>query len=601
VVSFVSDMKASDTEADSRPCQPSWQRARSNWRWGGLPAAACVAVAILLAATAIWLVALPRLRADQGDQYGLLGTPGGALLLVAVILAVIAFAVAIAANRIFIGGLSILLVIVFERLTVTLITPIPIYPYTYRHIGVIDYILRYRALPLPNVDVYNQWPGFFAAMAWCSSVARVDPVDLAHWFTPVVDVLIAVLVGALALAFRFGMRVALIAAMLAQLLNWVGQDYFSPQAIALTMTIAVLVLLACSPEFPAAGYLSVAIYTAVTATHQLTPVWLTALVSTLAVFKQVGPRWLPAIYAAIELVYVLPRYPLIEQYFDFGNPLHNLTAADSMKVAHHGSAGRVLSVLAQRGLSASMWLLAAICLYVLWKRVGAHWVLGIMTFSAVLVLAQSYGGECILRIFLYSLAGCSVLIATVAADALSHRESGLQVLAGIAVSFGLVAFAAAGLESYFAWFPFVTVTREELDESRRILATNSSSPSIILMAPELGFAERPSADYVRFALIDQYYDTPMDQNSSLLNGPPKPADLEGLESVANSAQSPIYIVLPRRIDSYDKYFGLFKDGTIKGLTDLLSHRPSWVKLIDDSDLLEFEYKVKPSKRDAKSH
>ena len=46
-----------------------------------------------------------------------------------------------------------------------------------------------------------------------------------------------------------------------------------------------------------------------------------------------------------------------------------------------------------------------------------------MTFSAVLVLGQSYGGECILRVFLYALAGCSVLLATAVAGALSHRES----------------------------------------------------------------------------------------------------------------------------------------------------------------------------------
>jgi len=363
----------------------------------------------------------------------------------------------------------------------------------------------------------------------------------------------------------------------------------------LMMTIAILVLLAWSHEFPAAGYLSVAIYTAVVAIHQLTPVWLTALVTALAIFRQVSPRWLPAVYAVIEIVYVIPRWSYIKEDSYLSNPLSNVTASETLKVVQPALDGRVFSMFVERGLSASMWLLAAICLYVLWKRIGVPWALGIMTFSAVLVLVQSYGGECILRVFLFSLAGCSVLLATVVADALSHRENGHRVLAGITASLALITFAAAGLQSYFAWWPFLTITREELNESRRILAANIGSPTITVMAPGVDFPLRPSADYVRFALVDQDYDLPMDaMNVDLLNGPPKPADLDALELAANSARRPIYIVLPRRIYAYDDYFGVFKPGTIPGLIDSLSHRPGWVRRIDDSDLLEFEYKIRSS-------
>lgn len=581
----------SDPAVGERQSQPNELQARSSWRWSGWLAAPYVGIAILLVAAATWLVALPRLRADPGGQYGLLATPGGALLLTAVTLAIIAFVVSIAANRMFIGGLSILLVILFERLTVTLITQVPIYTYTYQHIGVIDYIVKHHTLPLPKVDVYNQWPGFFAAMAWFSSVAHVDPVDVAHWFTPLLDVLTAVVVAALAIALRFGTRVALTAAMLAQVLNWVGQDYFSPQALALVITIAILVLLAWSHEFPAAGYLSVPMFTAVTATHQLTPVWLTALAVALAIFRQISPRWLPAAFAAIEIVYVVPRFPYITHYAWFSNPLNNLTAKNAIKVASHPSDGRTFSLLVDRGLTLSVWLLAVISLCVLWKRFGVPWALGILTFSSGMVLGQSYGGECIIRVFLYSLAGCSVLVGIFIVDALCHRESRLQVLAGIAASLVLIAFAAAGLQCYFAWWPFVTITREELDESRRILATNNDSAMIMVLAPQAGWPTRPSANYVRFALADPNYDRPLnDMNTDLLNGPPKPAVLDRLERYATDNRGSVYVVLPRRIYAYDEYFGVFANGTLPGLIDSLSHRPGWVRTIDDSDLLEFEYK-----------
>lgn len=579
-----------DTEVAGRQCQPSRQRARSSWRWSGLPAASYVPAAILLVAAATWLVALPRLRADPGGQYGLLATPGGALLLTAVILAIIAFASSIAANRMFIGGLSVLFVIVFERVTVTLITPLPIYTYTYQHIGVIDYIWKYRALPLPRVDLYNQWPGFFGTMAWFSSVTHVDPVDVAHWFTPLVNVLMAVVVAALGLALGFGERVALTAALLAVVLNWVGQDYFSPQAVALFMTIAILVLLASSHEFPAAAYLSLPIFAGLTATHQLTPVWATALCTALAIFRQISPRWLPAAYAAIDITYVIPRYPYIKHWAWFSNPLHNLTASASLKTLSHPSEGRIFTTLVQRGLSASAWLLAAIALYVLWKRVGVPWALGIMTSSAVLVLGQSYGGESILRVFLYSLTGCSVLVATLVADALSRRENGRQVLVGIAATLLLISFGAAGLQSCLGWWPFLTITREQLNESRRVLAVNDHAKLVSLIAPGVGWPLRPSADYVKFALADKFYDNSMDDlNISLLNGPPKPEDLDALERGANSKQSPIYIAVPYQTYAYDQYFGVWKPGTISGLIDLLSHRPGWVREIDDSEILEFKY------------
>ncbi|WP_142281361.1 hypothetical protein [Mycobacterium palustre] len=576
-------------EVAEEQCLPSSQRARSFPRCSGLPAA-YAALATLLVATVIWLVALPRLRADQGGQYGLLATPGGALLLAAVTLAVIAFAVSIAANRGFTAGFAVLLVILFERLTVTLIAPLPIYTYTYQHIGVIDYILKYRALPLPRVDLYNQWPGFFGLMSWFSSVAHVDPVDVAHWFTPLVDVLIAVVVASLGLALGFGLRVALTAAMFAQVVNWVGQDYFSPQAVALFMTIAMLVMLASSNEFPAAGYLSVPIFAALTATHQLTPVWVTGLCTALAIFRQVSPRWLPAAYAMIEIAYVIPRYPYIKHWAYFSNPLHNLTASGSLKVVGRPSDGRIFNQFVQRGLSASVWLLAAICFYLLWKRIGVQWALGLMTCSSVLVLGQSYGGECILRVFLYSLVGCSILLATFVADALSNYENGRQILTAIAASVLLITLTAAGLQSYFSWWSVVTVTQEELDASRRMLAENSHAKLVTMIAPQAGWPMRPSADYVRLALADKFYDNSLDDlNISLLNGPPKPEDFAALERDANSKQSPIYFALPHQLYAYDEYFGVFKPGTISGLIDLLSHRPGWVREIDDADILEFKY------------
>ena len=190
-----------------------------------------------------------------------------------------------------------------------------------------------------------------------------------------------------------------------------GRDCFSPQALVLVITIRLWLLLASWREFPAAAYLSVPVFAGLTATRQLTPVWAMAVCAALLPSSGRSARdGCPQRTPAIEIACMIPRYPYIKHWAWFSNPLHNLTASASLKTVSHPSDGRIFTTLVQVGLSASAWLLAAIALYVYENHRGVPWTLGIITSSAVLVLGPSYGGESILRVFLYSLTGCSVLI-----------------------------------------------------------------------------------------------------------------------------------------------------------------------------------------------
>jgi hypothetical protein len=552
-----------------------------------------IAAGVLFSAFAIWLLALPLLRRDPGRQYGLLATRGGLLLVTATILAVTGFFVAIVMRRMVTAAVAILVVIATERVTVTLITEVPNYAWTYKHIGVVDYIIKNGVLPSLTFDIYSQWPGFFTGTAWFSSITRLDLVEAAHWFAPVAATLTTVMVAPLALGLGLSLRGAFTAAMVAQVLNWVGQDYFSPQAIALILAIAVLALLAHSKDSPAAGYVSLPIFAVSVSVHQLTPVWICTVAVALALFAQMRPRWLAVLYFLIVAIYLIPRRESIEEYgwLTGFNPFANSDPA----VNNRGSDGRVFTILVERGLALSMWLLAAICFIVIWRGVAARWAAGIMAFSSMLLLfGQNYGGEAIFRVYLYSLAGCAVFLAAFLALPLCMERRGRLLRPIVAAWLAMIGFAVAGMQGYYGSWSYVTITRSQLEQSRWLLATNQAGTLMTVPAPA-GWPTRVSADYVRHAVVNPWYDVVPDPlEDSLLTGRPTSESLERLESDAKSTGNRrLYILLPRQVWAYDEYMRYFKPGALQILVEQLNQRPGWTKVINDADTLAFVYSPAP--------
>jgi hypothetical protein len=554
-------------------------------RLGGITSAYAVPVLLVLA-LGIWALALPGLRRETAGQWGLLFSESGVLLMIALLLAVTGFVVAIVVHREIIAAVAILVALIIDRVTVPMITEVPIYTWTYKHIGIVDYISKNHGLPPAGVDVYNQWPGFFTGMAWFSSITNSDLIITAHWFGIVSDALLITMVAALASSFNLTWRSSLVAGMLALLVNWVGQDYYSPQATAIVLAASILTLLSCSRSVPAAGYVSVPVFAVLVPTHQLTPVWVVAVTVALAVLRQLRPLWLAAVYITILVAYLAPRYHVILKNGGLAsfNPFNNTKAVGQGR----GSDGRVFSVIVEQGLSLSIWVAAAICFVLIWRRGRPPWELALVAFSPlVLILTLNYGGEAILRVFLYSLLGSCVLVApfiTKAMDVLPPQRINGVVLAWLAI----VVAAAAGMQGYYGSWTYITVTRHQLEQSRQLLAENRGGTTITVMAPPAGWPERTSADYVKFALAQGNYDNPLDElRNSLLKGVPTPEAIDNLEAVP--ANGSLYIVLPEQVWAYNAYIGLFPPGALESLVEQLSQRPNWTRVIDDEDTLAFKY------------
>lgn len=136
-------------------------------------------------------------------------------------------------------GLHLVALVVVLHGTVPLIFPETNYPWAYKHMGVVGAVNRRGGLD-PTVDIYQNWPGFFALAAWFDKLAGVgDPLSYAKWAPVYFNLLLCL---ELAFVFRWlplGRRERWLGLFLFEAGNWVGQDYFAPQALALVLCLAV--------------------------------------------------------------------------------------------------------------------------------------------------------------------------------------------------------------------------------------------------------------------------------------------------------------------------------------------------------------------------
>lgn len=544
--------------------------------------AAYVAYVLLAAGVLLWISALPGIRHATPTDLGLLFAASPAFAASMVVL-VVGFVVALRRGDHRAMGLLLLATIAVQRLTMPLTTDLPIYTWTFKHLGVVDYIFTHGALAR-GADVYHEWPGIFTATAWFSDVTGADPVLLAHWFTPVIHVLIALTMIGFARAAGLSRSTALTAAFIVELLNWVGQDYFAPQAAAFVLALAVLALLTASKSSPTAAALTVPLFAALTVTHQLTPFWLLGVSILLAALGYVRPRWLPVVFAAIAIAYLYPRLAVVTEYglLTSLNPVENAAS----NVPTTGTTGRWLTMFSVRSLAVTLWLASAVSAVALRRRgepVGLPLTIMFGAFS--LLLAQSYGGEAIFRVYLYALPGCALLVAPVLVRVVRARIG----RAGMASAL-VVAATLASMQGYFgAWF--VNLVRPTELAVARSLLTDVQPPANITMAGPI-WPERPGGRYVDFARFNGRYDSPMVWAAGLLGSSfADPSELEKVDRLMIGRSGvPNYLVISRQMKEYCDYYGIFPAGAMDRLRDLALDSPDWVVVHDSTDVTVFLFR-----------
>ncbi|WP_152627236.1 glycosyltransferase [Streptacidiphilus melanogenes] len=420
------------------------------------PDAALVARAAPVLAVVLWLLSLRHVDLAGMRDLGLLQVLPWTYWAAAAVLT-IGFVCAVRDRRItqrWLAGYVIVLIAIIHA-TPTLLYPTLRYSWAWKHVAIIDALLRY-GWPVPragDLSIYNQWPGFFAANAAFLRVTGIhSALSYASWAPPVFNALLLIPLLLLYRSVTTDRTLVWGGVWIYYCASWVGQDYFAPQATAFVLYVAVLALVfrrlpfhgthrarvrhrwwhalvAGESPVPAPGsrserrgrratvlwfVLVVAAEAAIIVVHPLTPLMLISALLLLCLPRRNRRVVLPVFLAAVALT-LLWDATVARPYIsaNLGSFIQALTTPDANAtsgLANTGTAaaGQVLVDWVDRLLTAGVLLLAVLgTARRPWARRSGMPLLLLSPF--LLVLVNSYGGEILFRVYLFALPAAAFL------------------------------------------------------------------------------------------------------------------------------------------------------------------------------------------------
>jgi hypothetical protein len=561
-----------------------------------------VPVVLLAGSVAAWLCALARFRDADVGGYGL-SVALGVWFFVAVGLLGLAFATELFGRaRVTILSAGLVVAATMMHATVPLLYRTLEYAWTYKHIGVVD-LIRNNGHILDNTDIYQQWPGFFAAMAMISGVAGVDALQFATWSALTFTLLNALLLAALLRQFTPNRRVIALGTLLFVICCWVDIGYFSPQAYVYTLMFGfwlIVVKWLIPPATEAAegaGWIArsrgallrglpvgaertrrtrvmaasaaTVVFTAIVVTHQLTPVLILMPAGILALSGVLRPRTFVLILGLILVGFVAPRIMTVaSEYSLFSfDPLANASGNN----AAWGTPEQEFSALVVRILTFSLWLTAGYAVIRSRRRLGAVLLPTVIGFApAASLVAGNYGGEAIYRVFAFSLPFAALLTASIwVHDRVPGRRGVLAVTAsGVALAAAMLA-ALQGLQGQLV---VNRVPAADIVAAKYFYTHAQPGSALVLVAPN--FPTKLTANYDSFNRGE-----PVD--IALVRDPELSGYLDGTrmevmeQYIRNLGARDNYLVVSTQTAAYTTYFGLLSSGAAQNLEQALRSSPQW--------------------------
>ena len=219
----------------------AWRRRTrpAGLRTGPLAAASAPWFALIVAVV-LWLAALQRTQVGQLGDWGLI--PAFPVIWYIAVAIVLALAVAELVSA-WVSDVRmtayIAALVVFVYASPAAVEAVPRLPWVYKHIAVTSYIGSHGHVDVA-IDIYQRWPGFFALSAQLDAiVGKHGPLSYAAWAEPVFALANAALVVLIARSISRNGRWYWTAALLFTLENWVAGTYYSPQAFAFVLFLAI--------------------------------------------------------------------------------------------------------------------------------------------------------------------------------------------------------------------------------------------------------------------------------------------------------------------------------------------------------------------------
>lgn len=443
-------------EFTSRWLSISWEKLKSQHPAEYLP------VLLLVSGIVIWFFTLPLINVNLMNDLGLVSVlPPGTFIALA--LMTISFSLLVTAPKLNTAMIFIhmaVLVIMLYGIT-AVIEVIPRFSPSWRHAGIIDYIIR-NEMVNPRIDAYFNWPGFFIMGALITQIAGLDSSVLFLQWAPVFFQLIYL--GPLWMIYTSltnSRRLVWFGIWIFYLTNWVGQDYFSPQAMNFFYFLVIVAILVkwfrkneiilpkiaesklvkklpkiqslitqiFHGENPSPSLISplqkaffllmiVLIYFVSITSHQLTQFAILMSIVLLLMFQRIAPKILPVVMLILSgmwIAYMASAFMagrlagMLEAFGQLENAL-DANLVDRM----NGSPGHMVVTQIRLVLTLGVWLAALIGFVRQWLR-------GTFETSAALLVAapfpllimQTYGGEMLMRIYMFSLPFAAYLAAAI--------------------------------------------------------------------------------------------------------------------------------------------------------------------------------------------
>ncbi|MGH7776536.1 MAG: hypothetical protein ACREPI_05085 [Candidatus Dormibacterales bacterium] len=509
--------------------------------------------------------------------------------------------------------------------TAPLIYPTARYSWTYKHIGVTQYIAVHGSLG-SRVDIYQSWPGLFALAAWFDKVAGVSsPLAFAAWSQLFFNLVACLEIGFAIRALPLTERERWLALLLFVVGNWVDQDYFAPQAVAFVMSMGVMAIALHwlqddrppawlpgaarrgaeklrwsgdrDPGVFDAGPRSravalgalVVVYTALVAAHQLSPYVVVIQLGVLTLAGRLRPRWAVLLLLAIALGYLAPRFTVVNNTFGLldaiNHPFRNIFNSTSRLPP--GLEGRQFSADAARALSAGI---GALALFGIWRGRRAGRPIASMVLLAVspvvVILLSTYGGEALYRTYLFSLPWMACLGAVALSPQAALRASPRAVIPAAALILG----AALIIPAYFGLDESTVIPPAEVTASRYFYA-HARPGSALVGSPNFPF--RLGSNYNRFIIGRSDSDPSFLNDRHLWHRMLGSKDLLVLASILHHYAPPgsgrsAYLVLSTGQSNYATMYGILPPGSMESLESALLLSPDWSVFYRNSDTIIFQ-------------
>lgn len=412
-------------------------------------------VLLPLGAFILWFFSLRFVDVQHMTDLGLVSVLPAATIFALVVL-VVSFCVTLNRQKLSepILVLHILLLIFMLYSVTTLVEQQPRFSTVYQHAGYTEFIMRTGSVN-PYLDAYFNWPGFFLLSAFLNQIAGYqDILNYATWAPVYYNLFYLIPLYIIFTTATTNKRVIWLALCFFYLTNWIAQDYYSPQGLNFFLYLLVIAILLkwfkkplpASPDQQAAirrrlGRLTpvlgpvyewltapdelstpvqplqkrallasiIIIFAFMVFSHPLTPFLMIVAVVALVIFGRITPFWLPILMIVMTGAWdILMAQPYLSGHLtEVLSDIGQLGRAVSSNVTDRlaaGDTGHVFIGEMRTIMTFLIWCLAALGAFHRLRR-GYHdasyVLLAIVAFPIVLI--QSYGGEMLLRIYLFTL------------------------------------------------------------------------------------------------------------------------------------------------------------------------------------------------------